>query len=41
MLNCVGIGTVSLLEHLHYYYLAPMESLLYTPLQLLGDNKLD
>ena len=26
---------------LNYYYLAPMESLFYTPLQLLGDNKLD
>ena len=25
----------------NYYYLAPMESLFYTPLQLLGDNKLD
>ena len=25
----------------NYYYLAPMESLLYTPLQLLGDNRLD
>ena len=25
----------------NYYYLAPMESLLYTPLQLLGDNKLN
>ena len=26
---------------LNYYYLAPMESLLYTTLQLLGDNKLN
>ena len=26
---------------LNYYYLAPMESLFYTPLQLLGDNTLD
>ena len=26
---------------LNYYYLAPMESLFYTPLQLLGDNKLN
>ena len=25
----------------NYYYLASMESLFYTPLQLLGDNKLD
>ena len=25
----------------NYYCLAPMESLFYTPLQLLGDNKLD
>ena len=25
----------------NYYYLAPMEHLFYTPLQLLGDNKLD
>ena len=25
----------------NYYYLAPMESLFYTPLQLLGDNKLN
>ena len=25
----------------NYYYLAPMESLFYTPLQLLGNNKLD
>ena len=25
----------------NYYYLAPMDSLFYTPLQLLGDNKLD
>ena len=25
----------------NYYYLGPMESLFYTPLQLLGDNKLD
>ena len=25
----------------NYYYLAPMESLYYTPLQLLGDNTLD
>ena len=26
---------------LNYHYLAPMESLFYTPLQYLGDNKLD
>ena len=25
----------------NYYYLSPMESLFYTPLQFLGDNKLD
>ena len=25
----------------NYYYLAPMESFYYTPLQFLGDNKLD
>ena len=25
----------------NYYYLSPMESLFYTPLQFLGDNKLN
>ena len=25
----------------NYYYLSPMEGLFYTPLQLLGDNRLD